>query len=111
MKFRSGTGGLAEKAGSPGSMRLPSIRTRVRVTPRLRRSTVAVPVEPLPMAEPWPANACGRLLTRSSIRVAPVSLISALETVVTGLTAVRLADGIRVPVTTTSCTAPAAGAV
>ena len=42
MLFRSATG----VAGSPGIMRRPSTRTRVRVEPRPRRFTVAVPVEP-----------------------------------------------------------------
>ena len=47
MKFRSGAVLTAPAAGVPGWRRRPSIRTSVRLAPRPRRSTVAVPVAPL----------------------------------------------------------------
>jgi hypothetical protein len=107
MKFRSVTG----LRGSPGTTRRPSTSTRVRVGPRPRRSTVAMPCEPLEMPAPWFAVTCGRLFSRSSVRVTPCSLTSALPTTVIGLALVRLGCGMREPVTTTSETsALAAGA-
>ena len=57
---------------------------------------MAVPVAPLEIDEPWPANTCGRELVMSSTRVTPWALISALPTVVTGAIEVRFGDGIRV---------------
>ena len=112
MKFRSAAmAAVADEAGLPDWRRLPSISTRVRVEPRPRRLTVAVPFEPLETLEPWAAKACGRLFTRSSTRDTPCALMSAAETEVTGATLVRFGVGIRVPVTTISDTsAPAASA-
>src|SRR3989344_1389166 len=102
MKLMSAASEPPRVFGVPGIRRRPSIRTWVRVAPRPRRLTVAVPVEPLDRAAPWAAKACGRLLIMSSPRVTPVALISAALTAVTGLTLSRFGDGIRVPVTTTS---------
>src|SRR5258706_3214222 len=106
MKFRSAEG----TAGSPGIRRRLAISTRVRDEPRPRRSTVAVPEEPLEIIEPWPAKTCGRELVMSSIRVTPWALMSALPTVVTGAMDVRFGEGMRVPVTTISETSPLAAA-
>jgi len=67
MKLMSDTGAR----GSPGWSRRPLIRTSVRVTPRPRKLTVAMPSAPLEMFEPWLANDCGSELIRSSVRVVP----------------------------------------
>src|SRR4051812_2879275 len=90
----------AAELGSPGTSRRPLISTRVRFEPRLRRLSVAVPVEPLERFPAWLAVTWGRLLIRSSVRVVPEMRISWLLTTVTGLTEVRLGCGIREPVTT-----------
>src|SRR3569833_2864256 len=111
MKFRSGAMPPAPMAdvGLPGCTRLPSIRTRVRLAPRPRRFTVAVPLELLETVEPWAAKDCGRLFSRSSTRATPWALMSAEVTEVTGATLVRFGVGMRVPVTTISETSlPAA---
>ena len=71
MKFRSAAMEPIAAVGLPACSRLPSIRTTVRFDPNPRRLTVAVPLEPLETLEPWVANACGRLLIRSSIRLTP----------------------------------------
>ena len=110
MKFRSAETAPIDEVGLPPISRRPSISTRVRDEPRPRRLTVAVPLEPLETLEPWAAKACGRLLTRSSIRVTPWALMSAEVTEVTGATLVRFGVGMRVPVTTISETSPAAAA-
>ena len=73
-------------------MRLPSMRTSVRVEPRLRSETVAVPDEPFDTVEFWAAKACGSWVTRSSTRVTPCSLMSCAETDDTGLVVVRFGD-------------------
>lgn len=109
-KFRSGAVLLGLPEGVPMCRRRPSISTRVRLARRPRRSTVAVPVAPLEMAEPWEANTCGSWFTRSSVRVMPRIITSWEPTVVTGLTLSRLGDGMRVPVTTTSATSSAPAA-
>ena len=71
MKFRSAATGAIDEVGLPAIRRLPSISTSVRFGPRPRRLAVAVPSEALETLEPWAANACGRLLIRSSIRLTP----------------------------------------
>ena len=102
MKFRSAAG----STGSPDIRRRLSTSTRVRDEPRPRRLTVAAPVEPLEIEDPWPAKTCGRELVMSSIRVTPCALMSALPIVVTGAIEVRFGEGMRVPVTTISETSP-----
>src|SRR5437773_2670883 len=89
--------------GSPGCRRRQLTRTRVRCEPRPRRLTVAVPVAPLETLEPCAANDCGSELIKSSVRVVPWSLISWLDSTVTGLADVRFGCGMRVPVMTMSC--------
>src|SRR5947209_224835 len=86
--------------GSPGTRRRPLISTRVRFAPRLRRLSVAVPLDPLETLPDWEAAACGSELMRSSARVVPERRTSWLLTTVTGLTAVRFGCGMREPVTT-----------
>src|SRR5258706_11443408 len=73
--------------------------TRVRVAPRLRRFTVAVPVAPLEIEAPKSANTCGRLFRMSSMRVTPSILMSCAVTTATGLVLSMFGDGMRVPVT------------
>src|SRR5205807_7464798 len=77
--------------------------TRVRWSPRPRRSIVAAPVAPLDTFDPWAAKACGSELIKSSVRVVPSSLISWLDSTVTGLADVKFGCGMRVPVMTMSC--------
>src|SRR5205814_4250991 len=79
------------------------ISTSVRTGPRPRRLTVAVPVEQFEMFEHCEAEACGSELMRSSVRVVPCSLISWLDSTVTGLAEVKFGCGMRVPVMTMSC--------
>src|SRR3569833_1764311 len=110
MKFRSAATGAMEDVGLPAMRRLPSISTRVRLGPRPRRLTVAVPSEALETLEPWAAKDCGRLLIRSSTRVTPWALMSAEVTEVTGVMLVRFGVGMRVPVTTISETSLLAAA-
>src|SRR3954468_22128167 len=86
--------------GSPGCRRRPLISTKVRVTPRLRRFTVAVPVEPFETLPAWDAVTCGNALITSSVRVVPERRISWLLTTVTGLVEGRLGWGMREPVMT-----------
>src|SRR5262252_9442719 len=100
---------IEPKRGSPGWRRRPLIRTRVRCEPRPRRLTEAVPVEPLEMFDPCAANDCGSELIKSSVRVVPWSLMSWLDSTVTGLAEVRFGCGIREPVMTMS-PPPVAGA-
>ena len=77
----------------------------MRVEPRPRKLTVAVPVAPFDRVEVWPGATCGSELSRSSIRVVPDSLISWLVTVVIGAIEVRLGCGMREPVMTMSLSA------
>jgi hypothetical protein len=99
--FKSGDA-AAFCVGSPGIRRRLFTSTSVRCEPRLRRLTLAVPVEPFERLPPKSAKACGRLLIRSSTRVTPSILTCSAPTAVTGLTLVRLGCGMREPVTTTS---------
>src|SRR3954454_20706614 len=87
---------------SPAIRRRALINTRVRLGPRLRRFTVAVPEAPLDRLDPWAANDCGSELMRSSVRLVPWSLTSWLVSTVTGLAEVRFGCGMRVPVMTMS---------
>ncbi len=95
MKFRS--------PASAGSSRWPSISTRFRFEPRLRRLTWAVPSDPF--ESNWVASEVtwGRLFRTLSMVVAPCALISLESTVVTGLSLFKFGRLIRVPVTTTVC--------
>src|SRR3546814_2899238 len=72
--------------GSPGSRRRPLTNTSVRVAPSPRRSTEAVPVEKFDRLPPWPPNAWGSELTRSSTRVVPCNRASTAPITVIGLT-------------------------
>ena len=67
MKLRSGTG----LPVSPGWRRRPLTSTRLRLEPRPRRLTVAVPEAPFEMFEPCAAKDCGSELIRSSVRLVP----------------------------------------
>ena len=60
---------------------------------------VAVPVAPFDSVEDCAATTCGSWFSRSSALAVPAILMSALVTDVTGATAFRLGDAIRVPVT------------
>src|SRR3954470_12134230 len=102
MKLRSAETEAIDEVGLPPIRRRPSISTRVRLGPRPRRFTVAVPSEALETLEPCAAKDCGRELIRSSTRLTPWALMSAAVTLVTGATLVRFGVGIRVPVTTIS---------
>src|SRR5690606_39595451 len=97
--------------GSPGIRRRLLTSTRVRCDSRLRRLTVAAPVAPFDRLPPKSANACGRLLMRSSTRVTPSILTVSELTAVTGLMLVRLGWAMREPVTMTSWIVSCADAV
>ena len=102
--FRSGAPEFTPGAvsGLPGISRRPLIRTSVRLAFRPRRSTVAVPVEPFEIVEPWAAIACGSWLMMSSTRILPVAAMSSAAIAVTGLMLVMFGVLMREPVTTTS---------
>ena len=94
--------------GSPGTSLRPFISVSVRVEPRPRRSTVAVPSAPLASEDAWLAATAGSELRTSSIRVVPCSFMSWLLTTATGDEASTSGRAIREPVTTMSASSPAA---
>jgi hypothetical protein len=88
---------------SAGTRRLPSTRTRVRFTPRLRRSTVAIPAVPLSTVLPSPSSTVdGSERSVWPMLVEPWSLNSCWPTAETGLVEYRPCCGMREPVTTTT---------
>ncbi len=94
-----------------GTNRLPSIRTSVRCSVRLRRSIVAAPSLPLFVWPPMPGTAWGMSRSTSSTDVAPDNLIVSAEITEMGEFDVRSGRAIRDPVTMmvagSSSTAPA----
>src|SRR5678816_1454480 len=65
--FKSGDA-AAFCVGSPGIRRRLFTSTRVRCEPRLRRLTLAVPVEPFERLPPKSAKACGRSVSYTHLR-------------------------------------------
>ncbi len=88
-----------------GTARVPSISTKVRLWPRLRRSNTWAPKESLPCAASrTPPASCGSSVEKSRMVNAFSSLICSRDVESTGLVEVIPVRGMREPVTTTSLT-------
>ena len=89
----------------PAVIRRPLTKTRVRLVPKPRRSTDAVPVEPFEMLAFWLVSIEGKLLSTCSMFTKPRFLMFSAVTTVTGLVAPKPSCvAIRLPVTRTSST-------
>ena len=91
-------------------MRTPSIRTMLRLEPRLRRFTKAAPLAPLLTCAPISEAAPGMVRRISSAVLVWRSWTSSWPRTVTGADATRLGLRIRVPVMTISRWVPGAAA-
>src|SRR5215469_8655067 len=100
IEFISGT---AVEALKIGIRRWPSIRTRVRGGPRLRKPTCERPLAPLLVALVMPAVLSGptSLVSTSSALNVAVNWICSGVAVEVGLGLIALATGMREPVSTT----------